>query len=404
MSQPHIVRFQSIAALRSAAEDWNDLWQRTAGALPTGRAELIADWLEQFAPQAKFVALAVDQDGRLVAGLPLVERRALKFSQAGSLPSNAHCWAGQLLVDQSADVRGALATMLSEVRRLPWPLLWFDMAPLESESWRQFLAALDEHGFSHAQHERFSIGTIQIVEQFNRDWEAYEAAWSGNHRRHLRKALRRAESEGGVELELVRPTSATDLESLLREGFEVEHRSWKGAAGSSVLANPEMWQFYLRQAAELARYGELELAFLRHAGRAIAFEYGWSLRGMYYTPKVGFDSEYSRFSPGQLLRYLLLKNAFSRPDRVAVDFLGPLAEATAKWITKTYPISRLVVATGKIGRMQLWSYQKLAGALRKIRGSNETGADLKIVAAPNRAHISRDADEAVPLPVNGVDA
>ena len=105
MAQPHIVRFQSIAALRSAAEDWNDLWQRTAGALPTGRAELIADWLEQFAPQAKFVALAVEQDGQLVAGLPLVQRRVLRFSKAGSLPSNSHCWAGQLLVDQSADVR-----------------------------------------------------------------------------------------------------------------------------------------------------------------------------------------------------------------------------------------------------------------------------------------------------------
>jgi CelD/BcsL family acetyltransferase involved in cellulose biosynthesis len=404
MSQPHIVRFQSITALRSAAEDWNDLWQRTAGALPTGRAELIADWLEQFAAQAKFVALAVEQDGQLVAGLPLVGRRALKFSKAGSLPSNSHCWAGQLLVDHTADVRSALATMLSEVRRLPWPLLWFDLAPLQSESWRQFLAALDEHGFSHAQHERFSIGTIQIVEQFNRDWEAYEAAWSGNHRRHLRKALRRAENEGGVELALVRPTSATDLESLLREGFEVEHRSWKGAAGSSVLANPEMWQFYLRQAAELARYGELELAFLRHGGRAIAFEYGWSLRGMYYTPKVGFDSEYSRFSPGQLLRYLLLKDAFSRPDRVAVDFLGPLSEATAKWTTKTYPISRLVVATGKVGRMQLWSYQKLAGALRKIRGQKDAAADLKIVASLNQSPGSADAYEAIPLPVTGVDA
>jgi CelD/BcsL family acetyltransferase involved in cellulose biosynthesis len=404
MSQPHIVRFQSIAALRSAAEDWNDLWQRTTGALPTGRAELIADWLEQFAPHVKFVALAVEQNGQLVAGLPLVERRALKFSKAGSLPSNSHCWAGQLLIDHTADVHSALATMLSEVRRLPWPLLWFDMVPLESEIWRQFLAALDEHGFSHTQHERFSIGTIQIVEQFNRDWEAYEAAWSGNHRRYLRKALRRAESEGGVELELVRPTPATDLESLLREGFEVEHRSWKGAEGSSVLANPEMWQFYLRQAAELARCGELELAFLRHAGRAIAFEYGWSLRGMYYTPKVGFDSEYSRFSPGQLLRYLLLKDAFSRPDRVAVDFLGPLAEATAKWTTRTYPISRLVVATGKVGRMQLWSYQKLAGALRKIRGQKDVAADLKIVGGPDRAHISGDADETVPLPVTGVDA
>ncbi len=319
MSQPHIVRFQSITALRSAAEEWNDLWQRSSGALPTGRAEFIADWVEQFAPQAKFTALAVEHDGQLVAGLPLVERQVARLVKAGSLPSNSSCWAGGLLVDPTSNVADAFSTLLSEVRRLPWSMLWFDMAPLESAGWRQFLAAMDELKFSYQAHERFQIGTIQIVEQFDRNWDAYEAAWSGNHRRHLRKALRRAESEGGVELQLVQPRTAGELEPLLREGFEVEHRSWKGTAGSSVLSDAVMWQFYLRQATELARCGELELAFLRYEGRAIAFEYGWSSRGVYYTPKVGFDSEYSRFSPGQLLRYLLLKETFARrTDRPSI--------------------------------------------------------------------------------------
>jgi CelD/BcsL family acetyltransferase involved in cellulose biosynthesis len=404
MALPHIVRFQSISALRNAADDWNDLWQRSGGALPTGRAELIADWLEQFAPHAKFTALAVEQDGQLVAGLPLMERRVAKFIKAGSPPANSHSWAGELLVDQTTNVQGALSALSSEFRNLPWPLLWFDMAPLELSSWRPFLAALEEHGFSHRAHNRFQIGTIQIVERFHRDWEAYEAAWSGNHRRHLRKALRRAESEGGVKLELVRPDSTADLDSLLRSGFEVEHRSWKGAAGSSVLSDPAMWQFYLRQAKELARHGELELAFLRHAGRAIAFEYGWSSRGIYYTPKVGFDGEYSRFSPGQLLRYLLLKNAFSRPDRLAVDFLGPLSEATAKWTTRTYPISRLVVATNAIGKMHLWSYQTIAAMRRQLRRRKMEAADLKIISTANQVKSDSAALDSVPLSANGVDA
>jgi hypothetical protein len=101
---------------------------------------------------------------------------------------------------------------------------------------------------------------------------------------------------------------------------------------------------------------------------------------VYYTPKVGFDSEYSRFSPGQLLRYLLLKETFPRPDRQAVDFLGPLSEATAKWTTRTYPISRLVVATSAIGKLQLKSYRALAQLRRKLRGQKMAAPDLKIVA------------------------
>ena len=53
-----------------------------------------------------------------------------------------------------------------------------------------------------------------------------------------------------MELQLVRPDDAGEVEPLLREGFEVEHRSWKGTAGSSVLSDAVMWQFYLRQATE----------------------------------------------------------------------------------------------------------------------------------------------------------
>ncbi len=366
MSTPRVVRHESISALRAAAPLWDDLWERSADALPTGRAEFIAQWLEQFVPQAKFLALAVEQDGKLIAALPLVERKKARWVAVGSLPRNDWCWAGQLLVDLSSDFSLALAALVAEVCRLSWPLLWFDTVPLEQTGWKHFLAALAEAGITHAADERFRIGTVEIADQLNRDWQAHQDRWSGNHRRHMRKALRRAEEEGGVELEVQRPRRIDEVEPLLHEGFEVEHRSWKGRKGSSVLASPVMWKFYLQQAVELTQRGELELAFLRHRGRAIAFEYGWSLRGVYYTPKVGFDDEYSQFSPGQLLRYLVLQDAFSRPDRRSIDYFGPLSDATAKWTTRSYPISRLIVATGRIGRSLLWSGRKIVQPLRSV--------------------------------------
>jgi hypothetical protein len=196
----------------------------------------------------------------------------------------------------------------------------------------------------------------------------------------MRKAFRRAEEAGGVELDLRRPHSSSELEALLNEGFEVEHRSWKGQEGSSVLANPAMRSFYLRQAARLAQWGSLELAFLRYQGKAIAFEYGWAVHGVYYTPKVGFDDEFAQFSPGQLLRYLLLKDFFSRADRWTVDFLGPLSDATARWATNTYPISRLMIETGKAsGKALLGAYRHVIQPVRKIQRRKQSERQLKIV-------------------------
>jgi CelD/BcsL family acetyltransferase involved in cellulose biosynthesis len=391
-----IVRYESIATLRKAESAWDDLWERSEATLPTGRAELIAQWLEQFAPQSKFIAVAVEQDGQLVAALPLVERRIKHLVSAGSLPRNDWCWAGDLLVDPEADVPRVLSALVDEIRRLPWPLLWFDTIPFEQPRWQQLLAVLDRQQLSYAVKERFRMGTVEIVEQLACDQAYYQAAWSGNHRRHMRKAMRRAKEEGGVMLDIRRPHAPDEVEAQLREGFEVEHRSWKGRDGTSVMNLPEQWEFYLRQATQIARYGQLELVFLRHQDRAIAFEYGWKSKGIYFTPKVGFDDTFSCLSPGQLLRYLLIEQAFVRPDRRSIDFLGPLCAATAKWSTNSYPVGRLVFETGGAGgRMMLCGLRDIWGRISSAR-KKAAAEELDIIHLEPRkqAPLSAAADHA----------
>ena len=261
-----------------------------------------------------------------------------------------------------------VSALVAEIRRLPWPVLWFDTVPYEAFRWQQLLAVLDQQKLSYALQERFRFGTVEIVDQLACDQAYYQAAWSGNHRRHMREAMRRANEQGGVLLDIRRPHTPEEVESLLREGFEVEDRSWKGRDGTSVINSPEMWQFYLRQAKQMARYGALELVFLRHQDRAIAFEYGWKSKGIYFTPKVGYDDNYSNISPGQLLRYLLLEQAFTRPDRRSIDFLGPMCKATAMWSTSSYPVGRLAIETGGArGKMLLWGLRDVWGRLSALR-------------------------------------
>ncbi len=74
-------------------------------------------------------------------------------------------------------------------------------------------------------------------------------------------------------------------------------------------------KFYQEQAENLAKESQLELAFLRHQGVDIAFEYAWFSKGVYCTPKVGYDEQYSHLSPGQLIRYLTLERFFKDPSR-----------------------------------------------------------------------------------------
>ncbi len=343
-----LIQLDSLAALRDAAPAWDDLWQRSDVAVPVARAELIAQWIEACVPRAAIRALAVQQNGQFVAALPLVGGRVKRLLRVGRLPANSWAWSGDLLVDPLADVEPVMETLAAAVARLPWPLVWFDAVPLETPRWRQFVAALDAIGLASSQRQRFCIGEIEI----DHDWTAYQSRWTANHRHQLRRINNRAAKEGGVTMTVNRKVPSEQIDELLRRGFEIEDRSWKGSAGSSVLKSPAQFEFYCRQARQLAEWGQLQLTFLEHAGQPIAFEYGWNAKGTYFSPKVGYDDAFARLSPGQLLRHRLLERFFADPDQHLFDFIGPLSEATAKWITRAYPISRLVVGTGgRIGRL-----------------------------------------------------
>lgn len=354
MSELSVISIDSPAALRECTAAWDDLWRQSAVALPIARAEPIAQFVEHFGHADALHALAVERDDRLLAALPLVAGQVMRVTRGLMLPSNDLTWAGDLLVHPGDEGDAALAAMVDAFGRLPQAILWLDGVPLEAPQWRRFCAALEAAGLPFVRRENFRVGQVAI----GRDWPAMQAVWSRNHRRQMQKMLRRAEADGGAELVVDRQLSPDDAERLARDGFAIEDRSWKGAAGTSVLKTPGLLEYYLRQARELAAAGRLQLSFLMYRGQPIAFEYGWNSRGVYFSPKVGYDEAFAHLTPGQLLRYGLLEKFSADPQQTTFDFCGPLCDATRKWITGSYSVGRLVVSTGRLaGNLFLQAYR-----------------------------------------------
>lgn len=380
MAEFEVIEFRTCGELRAAAAAWNDLWQRSEVCLPLARAETVAQWVETFARPAgagaaELRAIAVARGARLVAALPLLAQRSAWTARPLGLPANSWGLCGELLVDPSAGCRAetdaAMDCLVGALERACWP--WALLAPIayQSTRWQALLAALDRAKIPHVLVDSAVVGQVPI----GLDWRAFQASWSGNHRRHLRKAHKRAVAEGDVTLDYRDVFSTGELEALLREGFAIEDSGWKGERGTSVLKTPGMFEWYRKQAAQLAECGDLSLTFLRHQGRAIAFEYGYRSKGAYFSAKVGYDPAYARFAPGQLLRMLLLERFYARHDMAVVDFWGPLSEATAKWATCTYPVGKLVIAPRRlIGRVSLAAYRALRMALgrRSVSWGAET--------------------------------
>ncbi|HEX4142252.1 MAG TPA: GNAT family N-acetyltransferase [Pirellulales bacterium] len=351
---------QSVGELRRAAPAWDELWQRSLCANPSARAEPLATWIEHFAPRAPLATVVVRSQGELVAALPLLGSGP-GLLRVGTLPGN--CWssAAALLVDSTVDPEAALDCLIRGLKSLAWPLLRLDAVMPATAAWRDFGSALERARLASLMRPRCRVDQIDV----SGDWSTYLASRSHNHRRQVRRLTARAGAD--VKLHVFDRLEGDELATWLRRGFMIEDAGWKGRAGSSVLKNPPVFDFYLRQARYFAATGQLRLIFLEHRDRWIAFEYGWQAKGTYSPLKVAYDETARQLSPGQLLRTLLVERFFGDPEMREVDFLGPSSRATHEFSTGDYPVARWLVAVHPLGGPLLKAYRLLSPLARKLR-------------------------------------
>src|SRR5207248_2957113 len=142
---------------------------------------------------------------------------------------------------------------------------------------------------------------------------------NSHFRSNLRRHRRRLESMGTVTVERV--TGGADLLERLEECFAIEQKSWKGVNGTAILQEPRTHSFYLQLAHTAATQNYLSLFLLKLNGQSIAFQYGFTYRGTYYMPKVGYDEAFEAGSPGIVLFEEILKDCIGRGLK-RCDFLG----------------------------------------------------------------------------------
>ncbi len=360
----------SLVELRRRAGAWDDLWWRSPSAIPTHRAELVAQWVEQFAPGKPLAALCVEDDGQLVAALPLTNQHKLKMMGAPA----ANCWSdsGELLIDAHADARRAVEMIVHGLRCTPWAMLMVDGVNAARPGWKLFCETVSQEKIPMAQKHKYRAGVIDVIH----DWDAYTAAWSSNTRRMLKKLRAKAEQTAPIELQILTDLHGDELRRVWQTACEIEDGGWKGRAGTSILRSPGMFDFFLRQAEQLFAWNQLELYFLHHNGRPIAFDYCYLAKGIMGSHKIGYDETQREIGPSQLLRLLQLEAWNGDADRQVLDTLGILDEAKAKWCTRTYEVSRLVCSTGGLlGCTGMFAYQHVKPLVAKLRGRKPEAVD-----------------------------
>lgn len=363
MTAMHAEILTSLDELHQWAPSWNALWNASEATAPTLRAEHIAMWVEQFAPDQSFRAIVVREGDQFLAALPLVGGRVKNVLEAGTASFNSWSPNCDLLIDESCDVARIMDHVAAKIDDLPWPLIWLEGVRIHSNRWQEFQRAVERRDINVEVSLKYHVGMLPTTA----DWETLQKTWSKSLARNIGRQSRNLEKLPGFRFREESPTCPDEVKRLLKIGFEVEDRSWKGENGTSILRSPGMADYYFRQAAELASQGHLALVFLECDDGPISYEYAWKTKGVFHSFKVGYDPAFHKHSPGQVLMRTILKKSCEDPNIRALDCMGPMSPALQKWRPGTDAIGRIVTAPKSVlGSALVNGYKHLRGFIKRF--------------------------------------
>jgi CelD/BcsL family acetyltransferase involved in cellulose biosynthesis len=168
----------------------------------------------------------------------------------------------------------------------------------------------------------------------NTPWRDYYETLPAKHRSNLRNRTKRLEAIGAISIETV--TSQDSLGQALEEGLRLEEAAWKLDSGTAISCNSQVAKFYETFARRAAAKNWLRLNFLRSGDKRVAFDYSLEYRDRVFLLKLGYDPEFSPYSPSILLLGLALERAFTQ-GRATYDFLGESADWKRRWTDQATP-------------------------------------------------------------------
>ncbi|MDB6061886.1 MAG: family N-acetyltransferase [Verrucomicrobiaceae bacterium] len=191
---------------------------------------------------------------------------------------------------------------------------------------------------------REALGTPSIA--LDASWREPLLKFNAGRRSDIRRAQRHAHKLGGIHFEVYEKLDHKELDRLLNEAYSVEAKGWKGEARSALATNPKLGTFFRAYAHAAMRAGIFRLIFMRIDGRAVGMQIAIEWQHSLWLMKIGYDANYSRCSPGNLLLLYSIGYAAQRGLR-SYEFFGDPAPWINKWaaslkphvIVRAYPIS-----------------------------------------------------------------
>lgn len=350
---PLHARFELAAGVcpREYLLRWRRMVARGSFAEPFYQPEWFRAGVETHAEYNTRYILSAWEDDNLRAILPLMyEKRTVRGLPVRVLRSLSwiHSCRFDLMHDGNAPEQAALCIWRALVEQKEWDALEFLDVPSNGALNYLVQAAFDDNYLFYAWPTR---RTPILTLPEGSDPYANCPKESKRYRNRLKSKFRKLGDLGDVTFG---PTFETPQQAF-EEFVSLESKGWKGKRKTAIASNRKVLHYYQSLAHEFARRKELLPYALRLNGKAIAMHFGLYLHGTYYAPKVTYDENYAKFSPGQVLVDKVIEDLGTR-NAQKIDFLGPTAPWKSVWANDSYAHTNMYIIRPTM-------YARLAGLL-----------------------------------------
>ena len=236
-----------------------------------------------------------------------------------SLSQNFHYLLPDILVADGHISRATIELALRELKQcgIKWDVLFFPRVLAGSTAHR--IMAKFRSPFCHR------TGADPCNTMPIQDYERIHQSLAGIFRGTLKKAKNKLNRQPAVEF--ISVSTQPEIAEAFARFLEVEASGWKGNQGenSAILLDHRLTGFYRDVMEGFAALGQAAINLLKVGDKVIAAQYTLGINDTLYLLKIGYDQEFSKLSPGNLLLEWLMKRCQQEKKYTLINFITSLA-------------------------------------------------------------------------------
>jgi CelD/BcsL family acetyltransferase involved in cellulose biosynthesis len=185
----------------------------------------------------------------------------------------------------------------------------------------------------------------------------------------LMRRLRKAEKEVGP-VTLDTRVSPGEVDGFFRLYADMEHRGWKGEAGTALVPGDLQSKFYSDLMRQFATTGKARMFVLRMGARDVAAQVAITEGGVLYLLKTTYEPALRSLGPGVMLHYLITRACYEHEEQIRrIEFYGPNNASQEMWATGRREINHFNAYRSNLIERAHSYYMKLAAPWRASVGS-----------------------------------